>query len=126
MNGEIVYIARCPEHGLHGQRDECFVCGGPVEQVPMVEAKDGVVNPLPPNFHASRDGEVHTHRVDPRCPACPDPTFEELSATIARYSDPEDKLTIALGNFNRVRAERDRLAAELEAIRDANSHSETE
>lgn len=33
-----VQIARCPEHGLHGERDECFVCGGPVEQVKMVEA----------------------------------------------------------------------------------------
>lgn len=37
--GEIIYIARCPEHGLHGQRDECFVCGGPVDQVPMIESK---------------------------------------------------------------------------------------
>lgn len=34
----VVYIARCPEHGLHGARDTCFVCGKPVEQVPMVEA----------------------------------------------------------------------------------------
>ena len=33
---EPVLIARCPEHGLHGERQECFVCGGPVEQVPMV------------------------------------------------------------------------------------------
>jgi hypothetical protein len=31
-----VLIARCPVHGLHGEREECFVCGGPVEQVPMV------------------------------------------------------------------------------------------
>jgi hypothetical protein len=31
-----VLIARCPEHGLHGERDSCFVCDGPVEQVPMV------------------------------------------------------------------------------------------
>lgn len=31
-----VEIARCPEHGLHGQRDECFICEGPVEQVRMV------------------------------------------------------------------------------------------
>lgn len=30
-----VNIARCPEHGLHGERAECFICGGPVEQVPM-------------------------------------------------------------------------------------------
>lgn len=31
----VVFIARCPEHGLHGDRDECFVCGGPVEKVAM-------------------------------------------------------------------------------------------
>lgn len=31
-----VNIARCSEHGLHGERAKCFVCGGPVEQVPMV------------------------------------------------------------------------------------------
>lgn len=30
-------IARCAEHGLHGQRDDCFVCRGPVEQVEMHE-----------------------------------------------------------------------------------------
>lgn len=32
----IVNIARCPEHGLHGERTECFVCRGPVEKVPML------------------------------------------------------------------------------------------
>jgi hypothetical protein len=37
---EVVYIARCPEHGLHGERTECFVCGGEVEQVAMVEISD--------------------------------------------------------------------------------------
>lgn len=31
-----VNIARCPVHGLHGERSECFVCNGPVEQAPMV------------------------------------------------------------------------------------------
>lgn len=35
MPDDVVFIARCPEHGLHGERDECFVCGGPVEQVAM-------------------------------------------------------------------------------------------
>jgi len=34
----VVYFARCPEHGLHGERTECFVCGKPVEQVPFVPA----------------------------------------------------------------------------------------
>lgn len=33
---DVVYIARCPTHGLHGERTECFVCGGPVERVAMV------------------------------------------------------------------------------------------
>lgn len=30
-------VARCPEHGLHGERTDCYVCEGPVEQVPMLE-----------------------------------------------------------------------------------------
>jgi hypothetical protein len=34
----IVTIARCPDHGLHGQRTECYACGGPVEQVEMIPA----------------------------------------------------------------------------------------
>lgn len=36
VDSDVVYIARCPVHGLHGERHECFVCGGDVEQVPMV------------------------------------------------------------------------------------------
>lgn len=36
----IVDVARCPEHGLHGQRDTCFECGGPVEQVAMIDVAD--------------------------------------------------------------------------------------
>lgn len=34
---EAVYIARCPEHGLHGDRRKCFVCRGAVDRVAMVE-----------------------------------------------------------------------------------------
>lgn len=30
-------ITYCPEHGLHGERSTCFVCDGPVEQIPMAE-----------------------------------------------------------------------------------------
>jgi len=33
---DVVHIARCPVHGLHGERSECFVCGGPVEQVAVM------------------------------------------------------------------------------------------
>ena len=33
-------IARCPQHGLHGEREECFVCGGAVEQVRMIAADE--------------------------------------------------------------------------------------
>lgn len=36
--GETVTVACCPEHGLHGERDTCFECGGPVEQIPMMPA----------------------------------------------------------------------------------------
>ena len=35
-----VLIAHCPEHGTHGERTECFVCAGPVEQVPLLGAAD--------------------------------------------------------------------------------------
>lgn len=35
----VFLFARCPEHGLHGERDDCFVCSGPVEHVPMVTAE---------------------------------------------------------------------------------------
>lgn len=38
-----VNIARCPEHGLHGERPECFACGGPVERVAMVPCDDAAV-----------------------------------------------------------------------------------
>lgn len=37
----VVYIAWCPEHGLHGERQECFACGGEVEQVPMMSLEAG-------------------------------------------------------------------------------------
>lgn len=40
---DTVLVARCPEHGLHGQRDTCFDCGGPVEQIPMVRVSAGAV-----------------------------------------------------------------------------------
>jgi hypothetical protein len=33
---DTVEIARCPVHGLHGEREECFVCGATVEKVRMV------------------------------------------------------------------------------------------
>lgn len=38
----VVSIARCAEHGLHGERTACFVCGGPVEQVAMAPLPNGV------------------------------------------------------------------------------------
>lgn len=35
---DMVNIACCPDHGLHGARKTCFICEGEVEQVPMVRA----------------------------------------------------------------------------------------
>lgn len=35
-----VAIARCPEHGLHGMRVECYVCGEGVELVAMVGVEE--------------------------------------------------------------------------------------
>jgi len=39
----VVPIARCSEHGLHGHRQECFVCGGEVEQVEFIDRAAFVV-----------------------------------------------------------------------------------
>jgi hypothetical protein len=30
-------IANCPTHGLHGEREECYVCGQRVEQIPLTD-----------------------------------------------------------------------------------------
>lgn len=40
------YVAFCPEHGLHGERDCCFTCGEPALQVPMLPS--GPVQPRDP------------------------------------------------------------------------------
>lgn len=37
-----VNVAFCPEHGLHGARDQCFECGGDVEQVRMLPMDEGM------------------------------------------------------------------------------------
>lgn len=34
----VAYIAKCAEHGLHGERDDCFVCGEPVAMIGYVRA----------------------------------------------------------------------------------------
>lgn len=34
----VIHIARCAEHGLHGERVTCFECGHAAEQVPMILA----------------------------------------------------------------------------------------
>lgn len=36
MPADVVLVARCPVHGLHGKRESCFVCDATVEQVPMI------------------------------------------------------------------------------------------
>lgn len=42
----VVTIARCAEHGLHGDRRECFVCGGDVDRVPMIPV-EAIAQPGP-------------------------------------------------------------------------------
>lgn len=34
----VAYIANCPEHGLHGERDDCFVCGKEVQHTVFVRS----------------------------------------------------------------------------------------
>lgn len=36
LDGKIATVARCKDHGLHGQRETCFDCGEVAEQVPVV------------------------------------------------------------------------------------------
>lgn len=36
MTWPTIYVAHCPEHGLHGQRTSCFECSGRVDRVPLV------------------------------------------------------------------------------------------
>lgn len=58
VESDVVHIARCAIHGLHGQRTECFVCGGPVDQVPMVpvEKEPHLVEVLPIERYCARRG----------------------------------------------------------------------
>lgn len=36
---DAILIARCPIHGLHGERERCYVCDLPCEQVRLVSAE---------------------------------------------------------------------------------------
>ncbi len=51
MSRRVASIACCPKHGLHGERTECFVCHGPVEQVSMVEFGRGPTPEAPYDPH---------------------------------------------------------------------------
>lgn len=62
---ETVHVA--PEHGLHGARSQCFVCGGPIEQVAMVpveaatlvgDLREAIIVGLSSYFHGTTDGSV--------------------------------------------------------------------
>lgn len=58
----LVSIARCREHGLHGERTECFICGGPVEQVAMVPVA-GVIEWLRREAHPSGECGLFPERL---------------------------------------------------------------
>lgn len=80
VQSEVVHIASCPIHGLHGERTSCFECGGPVQQVPMVPVTVTTGEPcacgckLPKrgdsDYHAdacrTRHWKERTGYVDPR------------------------------------------------------------
>lgn len=65
LDGAPVLVARCPEHGLHGERTECYECGGPVEQIAMVPAR-GVGNPAIELRVAGKASTKQRPRFDPR------------------------------------------------------------
>lgn len=103
MTIEAVLIARCPQHGLHGERDSCFVCGGPVEQVLMAPVPQHDADPreLPavaaagPGGPCDRDGVV----LDTRHAIIVD--FQEV-ATLTNPSDGRRIAGVRLeGRINR-------------------------
>ena len=47
-----IEIARCPQHGLHGARETCFECGGPVEQIRVVPVSSEATFELPADLKA--------------------------------------------------------------------------
>lgn len=59
----IYNFAKCPEHGLHGLRDRCFVCGAEAELVPMVPlaAYQEVLAELEVERHRDRGGRQPWH-----------------------------------------------------------------
>jgi hypothetical protein len=56
-----VSIACCPDHGLHGARERCFVCGGDVEQIPMVPCDDAAVERAAKAYAAFRTPTIGWH-----------------------------------------------------------------
>lgn len=50
-------IAWCSEHGLHGARSECFECGKPVEQIPMITIAEVRQDNAGRYLHPSPDGK---------------------------------------------------------------------
>ena len=66
---DVALIACCPEHGLHGQRDRCFECGRPVEQVPMVPAEEAP-GATPQLVGLARDFAILKHVAGRALAAC--------------------------------------------------------
>lgn len=105
----IVNIARCAEHGLHGERTECFVCAGPVEQVPMRPVVDGD-HPIAPAhlLNVLGRGDGRGPGVTPLDGDFPTVIVDELGA-VATRTQPRGEMAVYLevgGRLNK-RQERD-------------------
>lgn len=85
---EIIRVARCETHGLHGCRETCFVCEEPVEQVEYVrwadvrEAVEHYARYIPAvERTVSRPSELHQAALKERDGGLQTEAGEDYSAT---------------------------------------------
>jgi hypothetical protein len=127
-----VLIARCPTHGLHGERDACYVCGGPVEQVVMVPVFEHQA------AVAERDAEIErlrliqfsptgdNHHNAALCPYCGEPLAKALAerdALAARVEGLEaERARIAVAVMHESQRDSDMLALVVEDLANCAAH----
>lgn len=84
---DVVKIARCPEHGLHGERQECFVCGAQCEQIEMVPLEQVLGGDIAGPGGAHDVGAVVVHTAG---------ALILKYTTVARIDDSDDDLATAI------------------------------
>lgn len=105
----VAYIAKCAEHGLHGERDECFVCGKPAEHVGFVRAD------LFLQIRGRLDRRIHD--LDQSWKARGRELNEIYDALTAAVDEPTPGMD-PVRDLRALGAQRDRLRAENETLKE--------